>query len=102
MVTGLISKETPENLIINLPTGTLATRGTEFQAIVTPGEEDVIVLLGPGPNNAAGERPGLIEMSNSQGSVTVDKQFFTSVKPNQSPSIPAPAPPQLISKINIH
>jgi len=101
VVTGLISKETPENLIINLPTGTLATRGTEFQAIVTPGEEDVIVLLGPGPNNAAGERPGLIEMSNSQGSVTVDKQFFfTSVKPNQSPSIPAPAPPQLISKIN--
>ena len=49
VVTGLISKQNPENLSIVLPTGVLATRGTEVQALVKPGQNDVVVLLGPGP-----------------------------------------------------
>ncbi len=36
VVTGLISKQNPENLSIVLPTGVLATRGTEVQALVKP------------------------------------------------------------------
>ena len=47
VVTGLISKENPENLSITLPTGVLATRGTEVQALVKPGQNDVVVLVRP-------------------------------------------------------
>ena len=101
VVTGLISKENPENLSITLPTGVLATRGTEVQALVKPGQNDVVVLLGPGPNNAAGERAGAVEVSNSQGSVFMDQQFsFTSIVFNQAPSVPQPAPVALIQEIN--
>ena len=101
VVTGLIAKQNPENLSITLPTGVLATRGTEVQALVKPGQNDVVVLLGPGPNNAAGERPGAVEVSNEQGSVFMDQQFsFTSIIPNQPPSPPQPAPIALIQEIN--
>ncbi len=101
VVTGLISKENPENLSITLPTGVLATRGTEVQALVKPGQNDVVVLLGPGPNNAAGERAGAVEVSNNQGSVFMDQQFsFTSIVFNQAPSLPQPAPVALIQEIN--
>ena len=101
VVTGLISKENPENLLITLPTGVLATRGTEVQALVKPGQNDVVVLLGPGPNNAAGERAGSVEVSNNQGSVFMDQQFsFTSIVFNQPPSLPQPAPVALIQEIN--
>ena len=101
VVTGLISKENPENLLITLPTGVLATRGTEVQALVKPGQNDVVVLLGPGPNNAAGERAGSVEVSNNQGSVFMDQQFsFTSIAFNQAPSLPQPAPVALIQEIN--
>ena len=101
VVTGLISKENPENLLITLPTGVLATRGTEVQALVKPGQNDVVVLLGPGPNNAAGERAGAVEVSNNQGSVYMDQQFsFTSIAFNQAPSLPQPAPVALIQEIN--
>ena len=101
VVTGLISRENPENLLITLPTGVLATRGTEVQALVKPGQEDIVVLLGPGPNNAAGERAGAVEVSNNQGSVYMDQQFsFTSITFNQSPSPPQPAPVALIQEIN--
>ena len=101
VVTGLISKENPENLLITLPTGVLATRGTEVQALVKPGQNDVVVLLGPGPNNAAGERAGSVEVSNNQGSVFMDQQFsFTSIALNQPPSLPQPAPVALIQEIN--
>ena len=101
VVTGLISKENPENLLITLPTGVLATRGTEVQALVKPGQNDVVVLLGPGPNNAAGERAGAVEVSNNQGSVFMDQQFsFTSIVFNQPPSLPQPAPVALIQEIN--
>ena len=101
VVTGLISRENPENLSITLPTGVLATRGTEVQALVKPGQNDVVVLLGPGPNNAAGERAGAVEVSNSQGSVFMDQQFsFTSIAFNQAPSVPQPAPVALIQEIN--
>ena len=101
VVTGLISKKNPENLSIKLPTGVLATRGTEVQALVRPNEKDYVVLLGPGPNNSAGERAGAIEVTNNQGSVFMDKQFsFTSIEAGQPPAPPQPAPAALIQEIN--
>ena len=101
VVTGLISKKNPENLSITLPTGVLATRGTEVQALVRPNEIDYVVLLGPGPNNSAGERAGAIEVTNNQGSVFMDQQFsFTSIEVGQPPTPPQPAPAALIQEIN--
>ena len=101
VVTGLISKKNPENLSITLPTGVLATRGTEVQALVRPNEIDYVVLLGPGPNNSAGERAGAIEVTNNQGSVFMDQQFsFTSIEAGQPPAPPQPAPAALIQEIN--
>ena len=101
VVTGLISKKNPENLSIKLPTGVLATRGTEVQALVRPNEKDYVVLLGPGPNNSAGERAGAIEVTNNQGSVFMDQQFsFTSIEAGQPPAPPQPAPAALIQEIN--
>ena len=101
VVTGLISKKNPENLSLKLPTGVLATRGTEVQALVRPNEKDYVVLLGPGPNNSAGERAGAIEVTNNQGSVFMDKQFsFTSIEAGQPPAPPQPAPAALIQEIN--
>jgi len=101
VVTGLISKKNPENLSITLPTGVLATRGTEVQALVRPNEIDYVVLLGPGPNNSAGERAGAIEVTNNQGSVFMDQQFsFTSIEVGQPPAPPQPAPAALINEIN--
>ena len=101
VVTGLISKKNPENLSITLPTGVLATRGTEVQALVRPNEIDYVVLLGPGPNNSAGERAGAIEVTNNQGSVFMDQQFsFTSIEVGQPPTPPQPAPATLIQEIN--
>ena len=101
VVTGLISKKNPENLSITLPTGVLATRGTEVQVLVRPNEIDYVVLLGPGPNNSAGERAGAIEVTNNQGSVFMDQQFsFTSIEVGQPPAPPQPAPAALIQEIN--
>ena len=101
VVTGLISKKNPKNLSITLPTGVLATRGTEVQALVRPNEIDYVVLLGPGPNNSAGERAGAIEVTNNQGSVFMDQQFsFTSIEVGQPPAPPQPAPAALIQEIN--
>ena len=101
VVTGLISKKNPENLSLKLPTGVLATRGTEVQALVRPNEKDYVVLLGPGPNNSAGERAGAIEVTNDQGSVFMDQQFsFTSIEAGQPPAPPQPAPAALIQEIN--
>ena len=101
VVTGLISKKNPENLSITLPTGVLATRGTEVQVLVRPNEIDYVVLLGPGPNNSAGERAGAIEVTNNQGSVFMDQQFsFTSIEVGQPPTPPQPAPAALIQEIN--
>ena len=101
VVTGLISKKNPENLSITLPTGVLGTRGTEVQALVRPNEKDYVVLLGPGPNNSAGERAGAIEVTNDQGSVFMDQQFsFTSIEAGQPPAPPQPAPAALIQEIN--
>ena len=66
-----------------------------------PNEKDYVVLLGPGPNNSAGERAGAIEVTNNQGSVFMDQQFsFTSIEAGQPPAPPQPAPAALIQEIN--
>ena len=50
VISGLISKKNPDSLTVEVPEGTLGSRGTEFQTIVSKGKTDTL-LIGPGKNN---------------------------------------------------
>jgi FecR protein len=92
VLTGGVSEKNPANLEIKVPAGTIGSRGTEFQASVDNGQSKVL-LIGPGPNNSAGLRPGSIQVSNALGSVLVNKPYnFTQMSANVSPSTPVPIP----------
>ena len=52
IISGLISKKNPDNLKVEVPEGTLGSRGTEFQTIVDKkANETRTLLIGPGTNN---------------------------------------------------
>ena len=92
ILSGKISETNPEDLIVETPAGTIGTRGTEFQAIVDEEEGDSkVLLIGPGPNNTLGLRPGAVEVFNDFGSVILDQPFlftqFTSFEPPEEPII---------------
>ena len=92
ILSGKISETNPEDLIVETPAGTIGTRGTEFQAIVDEEEGDSkVLLIGPGPNNTLGLRPGAVEVFNDFGSVLLDQPFlftqFTSFEPPEEPII---------------
>jgi len=92
VLTGGVSEKNPANLEIKVPAGTIGSRGTEFQASVDNGQSKVL-LIGPGPNNSAGLRPGSIQVSNALGSVLVNKPYnFTQMSANVSPSTPVTIP----------
>ena len=56
-ITGKVAQDTPENMEIELPTGSIGIRGTIASAQV--GErESIVTLLGPGPLSDADERRG--------------------------------------------
>ena len=90
ILSGKISETNPEDLIVKTPAGTIGTRGTEFQALVDEEEgESKILLIGPGPNNSLGLRPGEVEVFNEFGSVILDQPFlFTQFNQNQAPQEP--------------
>jgi len=92
VLTGGVSEKNPANLEIKVPAGTIGSRGTEFQATVDNGQSKIL-LIGPGPNNTAGLRPGSIQVSNALGSVLVNQPFsFTQMSANVAPSTPVPIP----------
>ena len=47
VISGLISKKNPDSLTVEVPEGTLGSRGTEFQTNVSKGKTDTL-LIGPG------------------------------------------------------
>ena len=55
VISGLLVKN-PDSLTVEVPEGTLGSRGTEFQTIVGKGKTDTL-LIGPGQNNTLGMRP---------------------------------------------
>ena len=92
VLTGGVSEKNPANLEIKVPAGTIGSRGTEFQATVDNGQSKIL-LIGPGPNNTAGLRPGSVQVSNALGSVLVNQPFsFTQMSANVAPSTPVPIP----------
>ena len=100
VLTGKISEKNPENLVVETPAGTIGTRGTEFKAAVDPDtQKSKILLIGPGPKNSLGLRPGAVEVSNAAGTVLLDKPYlFTEVNQNTAPKQPAIIPQTELKK----
>ena len=90
ILTGKITEKNPENLIVKTPAGTIGSRGTEFKASVDANtSKSKILLIGPGPKNSLGLRPGAVEVSNAAGTVLLDKPYlFTEVNQNAPPRQP--------------
>ncbi len=74
VISGLISKKNPDSLTVEVPEGTLGSRGTEFQTIVSNGRTDTL-LVGPGKNNTLGMRPGAVLVGNKFGSTLLDNPY---------------------------
>ena len=87
VISGLISKKNPDNLTIEVPEGTLGSRGTEFQTIVNnKANETRTLLIGPGKNNTLGLRPGAVLVSNQYGNTMLNKPYsFTKMKKGSAP-----------------
>ena len=56
-ITGKVAEDTPENMQLELPTGSIGIRGTIARAEVGP-QESVVTLIGPGPLSDSDERRG--------------------------------------------
>ena len=74
VISGLISKKNPDSLTVEVPEGTLGSRGTEFQTMVSKGKTDTL-LIGPGKNNTLGMRPGVVLVGNSFGQTLLDNPY---------------------------
>ncbi|AEA80686.1 hypothetical protein SAR11G3_00211 [Candidatus Pelagibacter sp. IMCC9063] len=74
IISGLISKKNPDSLTVNVPEGTLGSRGTEFQTIVSNQKTDTL-LIGPGKNNTLGLRPGAVLVGNNLGQTLLDNPY---------------------------
>ena len=87
IISGLISKKNPDNLKVEVPEGTLGSRGTEFQTIVNKkANETRTLLIGPGTNNTLGLRPGAVLVSNKYGKTMLNKPYsFTKMKKGSAP-----------------
>ena len=87
VISGLVSKKNPDNLSVEVPEGTLGSRGTEFQTIVnSKAKETRTLLIGPGKNNSLGLRPGAVLVSNKFGNTMLNKPYdFTKMKQGSAP-----------------
>ena len=74
IISGLISKKNPDSLTVNVPEGTLGSRGTEFQTIVSNQKTDTL-LIGPGKNNTLGLRPGAVIVGNNLGQTLLSNPY---------------------------
>ena len=79
VITGEISKKDPDNLEVNVPTGSIGARGTEFVVVTTADQKSTIVLLGPGKNNSLGMVPGVLNVSDGTNTVNIATPGFQSV-----------------------
>ncbi len=87
VISGLISKKNPESLTVKVPEGTLGSRGTEFQTIVSrKNKKTDTLLIGPGKNNTLGLRPGAVLVGNKFGNTMLNNPYtFASMTSNKKP-----------------
>ena len=79
IITGEISKKNPENLEVNIPTGSVGARGTEFVVVTESDEKSTVVLLGPGKKNTLGMIPGTLNVTDGFNTVNISTPGFQSV-----------------------
>ncbi|MBI4313611.1 MAG: FecR domain-containing protein [Candidatus Omnitrophica bacterium] len=98
-ITGKIGRKSPKDMEVKLPVGVIGIRGTMVAGRVE-GRQSQVVLLGPGPQNNAGELPGKVVVSNQIGAtlheVVLSRPGFGTTISGVD-SIPTPAvrvPPQ--------
>ena len=79
VITGEISKQNPDNLEVNIPTGSVGARGTEFIVVTKSDEKSTVVLLGPGKRNTLGMIPGTLNLSDGLNTINISNPGFQSV-----------------------
>ena len=79
VITGEISKNNPDNLEVNVPTGSIGARGTEFVVVTESDKKSTVVLLGPGKKNTLGMIPGILNVSDGFNTVNISTPGFQSV-----------------------
>ena len=79
IITGEISKQNPDNLEVNIPTGSVGARGTEFIVVTESDEKSTVVLLGPGKRNTLGMIPGTLNLSDGLNTINISNPGFQSV-----------------------
>ena len=79
IITGEISNQNPDNLEVNIPTGSIGARGTEFVVVTESDKKSTVVLLGPGKKNTLGMIPGILNISDGINTVNVTTPGFQSV-----------------------
>ena len=79
VITGEISKKNPDNLEVNVPTGSIGARGTEYVVVTESDEKSTVVLLGPGKKNTLGMVPGILNVSDGFNTVNISTPGFQSV-----------------------
>ena len=79
IITGEISKQNPDNLEVNVPSGTIGARGTEFAVVTESDKKSTVVLLGPGKRNSLGMIPGILNVSDGFNNVSITTPGFQSV-----------------------
>ena len=85
VISGLISKKNPDSLTVEVPEGTLGSRGTEFQTVVSKNQTSTL-LIGPGKNNTLGLRPGAVLVGNKLGSTLLNNPYsVTTMKKGKPP-----------------
>ena len=104
-VTGKIGHKEPTHMTVHLPAGTIGVRGTMVMGRVS-GEQSLVVLLGPGPENNVEARIGRIEVSNEvdhvMHSVTIARPGYGTTIPghDSSPTAPELIPPQILETLS--
>ena len=78
IITGEISNQNPDNLEVNIPTGSIGARGTEFVVVTESDKKSTVVLLGPGKKNTLGMVPGILNISDGINTVNVTTPGFQS------------------------
>jgi hypothetical protein len=99
---GQIAKNSPQNVLLNTPSATVAVRGTDFTATVDELGESTIILLPSCPNDRPNRTvkdiesnctTGTIEVSTDVGTVILNQPFqVTKVQSRAQP----PTPPKIL------
>jgi hypothetical protein len=76
-VTGKIAKQDPSNVNVALPAGSIGIRGTIVAGVADAvSRASLVVLLGEGPDNAAGDPAGAIDVCNAGACTHVERPGF--------------------------